>query len=549
MRGTAIAFACGLCLVVVGRFPPAPREAEPAGLAERAERARDEPRDTLAPPLSASENGAPRREASAAGAEAVRSARAEESSRALFGTIEVRVVDALGAPAGEVRVRATFHGETGEGRPLGRDVGETDAHGRVVLSVPAGTATITAWSGSRAFGEGTLRVPAGQGVSLEVRTAELVSISGIVRDAASGAPVAGARVTSRVSEAIGRPPATTDDSGCFELPWWRVGCAETLDVDAEGFGHASLCLLVDTQGRWACLGEAADLQMQASLPFVEVALVPSAVLTGRLVGPAGRPVEGARVRAAGEFSPTYFLVVDDAAETLTGPEGHFELKGLRSDVGHLVVCEGSGVGAGLRWAPAGPRAQDLGTIRLAPYAGVEGLARDPAGRALAGAEVALAIVPGGEVAGQLPADALPALRAESRVAPDGSFAIGGLVPGRGVISIRLGGDEVARAEVALAEGEVCRVPAIESRAEVVVLEATLLAGDDEPLREAAVSVLSHGSPFALVSTDEEGRLRVALPREELEAELGLRVLDDRGAVVAALEGTLSSLTGRLRLEQ
>lgn len=173
----------------------------------------------------------------------------------------------------------------------------------------------------------------------DVDLSRFAPVSGTVVDAETGAPVAQAQVSAGTT-GNGMAPATrTQSDGRFELlvePGDR-----SISVFALGF-----------------IGETRSAQVSAGgLSGLEFRLARGAVIKGRVLDPAGHPVQGLEVVAgAGSVDPSHGY-----AETLA--DGSFQLKGLRKEPHTLAAGNGD---IGFAWkagiVPGGPDVD----IRLQP---------------------------------------------------------------------------------------------------------------------------------------------------------------------------------------
>lgn len=456
---------------------------------------------------------------------------------ATTGTVSVRVIDrATILPVPGARVRVTVHDVLEDGVRLGLLEGVSDAGGRFETVLTAGSLRICAFTDDGRYGRATGRLRADDRADLEVELEAMATIRGRVVDKSSRAPVAGARLHNHASSAMGRGEAMSGPDGYFEFPSWTRSSAATLTVEAPGYGPGCICLLVDAEGRWARIGEDQDFELRTSSPFVEVELEPEQWIRGRVVTRGGTGLGGVRVRAVGTAPASFFLLVEDGAETVTEPDGSFELGGLRMDVPHLLLCDAPPEGIALRWVEPHVPTQDLGTIVLSPAAAVEGLAQDARGFPLAGADVrveieAPAVIPPAELASLSPGS-LSRLVGTGQVDRQGRFLVGGLVPGRATLVLRLGDDEVARRTLDLVEGQRIRVPQIATEEEVVLVESVLVDGGGAPLADRTVVLLEDDSVWGRARTDSYGTFALSLPREWADTELTLALLGLDGEVAS-----------------
>ena len=133
------------------------------------------------------------------------------------------------------------------------------------------------------------------------------TLSGILTDAASGAPIQGALVSATAADGAG-PTASTGPDGGYRLS--GVPEAATLRIDAGDFGTVE---------------EVVGERTQASFPMRKT------VVTGVIRNRQGLPVEGARVSA-----------LDGSVATLTAADGSYRLQNGAGQPTLLVSASGYG---------------------------------------------------------------------------------------------------------------------------------------------------------------------------------------------------------------
>jgi protocatechuate 3,4-dioxygenase beta subunit len=231
---------------------------------------------------------------------------------------------------------------------------------------------------------------------------------GLVRDAATGKPIA------RASVGEGWEPfhrrVETDANGAFKLGDVDIAPNEAFAAHAQGYLPASA--QSDGSGR------------------VEFALVRARSVAGLVVDPDGRPVAGARVYLRG-FGPRYERRSRRSGRpsTMTGPDGRFRLDGIGyEEIALAAFARG--------WAPGeeGPirlPAAEQARVQLRPGFSVAGVVRDRDGRPAPGIRVRLTRqydprgTPGYRWAPEIRTDEPVTFTDEK-----GKFRIGGALPGK-----------------------------------------------------------------------------------------------------------------------
>jgi len=362
--------------------------------------------------------------------------------------LELRVLGAGPAPASIELLH-----EPAGGGPACRSRHASDAEGRLRLELAPGSARAVAWSDTATAPPALAELVAGATTVLELALAPALPVLGRVVDAASGAPVAGARVTfwtfAEADEVVSGP------DGTFRHPRFPAAApAQQIAAHAPGFGTTVRVLRVTQDGTWKLAARHAG---EASLrgrgtPWIELELVREQRLRGRVLDAGGAPVAGARVAVEGFQRAMTAVASRDAAATSSAPDGSFELGGLRSDLGHTLTLAAPGLAAEpLELVPAAGLVE-LGALVLRPATFLTGVVLDADGLPLAGAEVLL------RPALPLPAPASPldaGARAQSRerratTCSAGTFLFEDLAPAPAWLLVET--EEGARAETTLVPG-------------------------------------------------------------------------------------------------
>jgi len=288
-------------------------------------------------------------------------------------SLEVTTVDERGRPVPKVRVH-TFAARRSGLVTQERD-GTTDAAGRVVFDgLIAGTVFLSAQHPELSPAEAQrAEIPSSGSIALQLTMLAGRTIRGRVTDAATGAPIAGARVdaTGWISRSV-----TTDAEGRYVLPGWTG--KEGWFISAAAPGRVSVEKTVPGAGD------------------VDLALRAGDGVTARVVRADGTPVEGAYVTASGGArywsSTVVERYVQDVVSARTGADGRFALAGLQHEVPHVLVVAAEGLGRVLvdvvPPAAAGGEV-DLGDVVLREGRAIDGVAVDGDGAPIAGALVSL----------------------------------------------------------------------------------------------------------------------------------------------------------------
>ncbi|MFO1076110.1 MAG: carboxypeptidase-like regulatory domain-containing protein [Planctomycetota bacterium] len=281
-------------------------------------------------------------------------------------TVVATIVDATGAPyAGGGSVRGWEAGRYAVdlGAIDDRGVWRSDrlAAGQWTFEFATFEASRPEWQRSE------LVAGAEQRIDLAVKPG--FAARGRVTDAATGRPIAGARVGEGWTL---NAPVLTDADGRYELRGFGAKTVGELYVRAGGYGAAAL----------RTPNVKADLEK-------DFALEPGRAARGRLLGVADAPVAGAYVAAVGFASDD--VGTFDWCAGRTDAQGRYELTGLRPSVAYaLVVLPQDGVRLVFD-LPRTQASQDLAVpdLRVRPGRYVSGTVVDDDGHPVAGMSVVL----------------------------------------------------------------------------------------------------------------------------------------------------------------
>lgn len=314
------------------------------------------------------------------------------------------------------------------------------------------------------------------------------TIVGTVREGSSGAPISGARIEALIAGAIraiplflvpdqpeaGSVTAMTDGAGRYRL---------------EGLGRG----LYDIAAVGRSYGRARQTSVKPGSK-VDLFLFPGSSLSGNIVGPDGKPLEGAIVTAEGGTSPSF----PETPGAKTDPRGRFELLGLRPG-SYTVVAQREGMAPGIAVEVVVLDQEDATTtIALASGAAVEGRLVGPSKRPVA----APVFVEG--LDGRTPPLVLTSrLRAEA--GRTGRFRIEALPPGSHTLAVEGPGfaSERVRVEVPV------RGPSIDlgdiALASGITIRGHVRDATGQPITDANVYASVSGGPRALRGAEATSR--------------------------------------------
>jgi len=307
----------------------------------------------------------------------------------------------------EVRVTRAGRSEPGAAvelvhEPRGTDGSATphpllhvsDERGVLRLELAPGKVRAVAWSADACALPASATLDALVPARLELELEPSYPVAGRVLDAATGAPIAGATVA--LWTFAERDTVTTDADGTFRHPRFPARApSQQIAARAPGYGAAARYLRIAEDGSWKLPASTPGEQSVkgTGTPWVELVLVPELRVRGSVVDEEGRPLVDSRISVEGFYQVLPSVAARDLAAVTSDGAGHFELAGLRSDIGHSLLIEAVGFAHELLELPGDARELELGPLRLSRETVLAGAAIDADGLPLAGVEVVLRVEP------------------------------------------------------------------------------------------------------------------------------------------------------------
>ncbi len=410
----------------------------------------------------------------------------------------VQVLDEDGAPAKDARLRLwrnlpTYGKEierTGTTDEKGSFVFDALTPGRALLSVEHESHALPNWAQPE--------IKAQETVTVEVRLPAARIVEGTVKDAATGAPVPGARV------GIGwtmKCAVTTGADGTYRMEQWAPKQGRS-DLSARAEGYVGLGIEVPEVGG------------------VDFALRPGDAVTGRLVDASGDAVAEALVsvdsiQPSGPPSPALPMPID----YLSGPageDGRFLLRGLvHGTAYHRLTATADGHGRLLLEFPPAPEeggTTDLGDLPFPPARAIEGVVLDLEGKPAGGVGVKAQggfpergrRMPGGNPLGpELGRGSMDLRRTDDL----GRFRFTDLAPGPWTVTARLEGLPPLSKDVVLpSDQDLTGIVLGGSDPKAATLAVRIVDERDRPMEGLLVSLqrMSTGGPGLRLETDASG---------------------------------------------
>ena len=282
--------------------------------------------------------------------------------------VTVRVLDSQGRPAPRVAVTV------GENQDV--PLALTDARGEATVGLTSDQSLVyQAVAEDRSLARTAPLGPeagdAGAPRTVEVKLKPPAEIAGRVTDAATGSPVAGAMVWNRPGEQTQSGP-----TGAFLLRAWLYRGQAQVGIVADGYQATTAMVTADRL---------------RSADGVDIALTPSALLSGNVVDASGSPVAGAWLWVQPSAASGGWTIGPGAWKATSASDGSFFIAGVASGHAYNLHAEANGYARRTLAIPAAPEGATRDTVRVILVRGrrVHGIIADPQDAPIPGAEVAL----------------------------------------------------------------------------------------------------------------------------------------------------------------
>ncbi|MEQ1633923.1 MAG: carboxypeptidase regulatory-like domain-containing protein, partial [Planctomycetota bacterium] len=381
------------------------------------------------------------------------------------GSVLTGVVRCDGKPIADLAVRVVVRGESDE-----LAAGTTDVAGSFrFVGLPPGEVYLQV-RGARFEEEWTsLTIAEGGQQHVEVELEPGKVLRGRVVDAATGAPIPGARIAD--SWTMKRAVVSAND-GSFELAGLKDNRYVMCHVHADGY---------------ASFDENVGTKLDQELV---VRLARGGEVRGRIVDRDGVAIRGTYVAVCTSFMKVSGMQESDWIPARVDANGRFVVSGLRSAHGYWLMARAPAHGMRVYALPrafADGEQHDLGAVVLQSAAGIEGRVVDDRGTPVAGYEVSVHGHNGDAhafLAEGVKVDEVSQFESrDARTDSKGRFRLSSLAGGTWRVSVRpKGRDQAVEHHVALADGEV------QEGIELVVptglaIAGTLVAVDGKPFSE------------------------------------------------------------------
>lgn len=389
-----------------------------------------------------------------------------------------------------------------------------------------------AWSQLRAVAWSEHATSAAAQLSAAVDEVKLVlidsrGVGGRVRDANTGRPIAGARIS--VWTHASSDTVESDADGAFHHPRLPAsGSRQQVRVTAPGYAPSiALVEFDERKGTRSWAGPRAEARVHGlgSDAWLELKLSPAARIRGHVRDSGGAPIAHARLRAEGYALLWSGAASPDTADALSDENGAYELSGLRPGIAHAVSVEAAPYAAQV--VELGCGAELTHDFRLEPEATVEGLLLDPAGNPAEGLQVELrrtdvpaAVECGSDTVG------VRRLGRRARTSTDaaGAFMFEGLGPHRYQLRASRGHQELLRHDFVAGPAENISLPPLALEPSALTLQGIVEApaGDSRDAEFAGWRIETwRDRLLGSVNVGSDGSFRIAGLDAEAPYELRL----------------------------
>lgn len=420
---------------------------------------------------------------------------AREGEGAAAGRLGVEVVDEGDVPVEAARVRVLARRLSPVGSVDRRSA--TDAAGAArFLGLPP-RADLYVVVDADGFADppwATVTLPGEGDASVRVVLPRGRTLTGTVTDAATGRPVAGARIGMNWTQTHA---VETGTDGHYELPGWTGRNVLEVGVTAEGYGRAK--------------------EFVGDRTVVDVALEPGDSVSGRVVDTAGAPVAGAYVSAMASSRVHTGTQRTSFGTAVTGADGCFCVTSLCHDLVHTLIVTAEGFGRLLLdFDPHrnGPGTVELGDVVVKPGHAIEGVVVDSDGSPVPRVLVVLkgANTDRARLRGQPSPDLSFYGSTEERSTDDlGRFRFPDLAPGEYSVHARPEKAPEGASGFRLGAGDITDARVLIGRGRSVIVRAT---GPDGGPLEGVVVMAALSSEQVDGRTDAAGEARFTLPAGE-----------------------------------
>lgn len=486
-------------------------------------------RNARAPVSAPRAPAAPRR--ATASAEAA-SAAARGAAPACAWNIEVRTRDAQ--PAGGAALELRTLGS--DGQPHAR-LYSCDAQGRARLALSVGHHTLIAWNEGSTSPRCEIEVAPDQAGELLITLGASACLEGLVRDARSLLPIAGASIRAWTHSDLDL--VHSDQDGHFRhprLPFEEL--APQLRFEAPGYAPEIFAIEFLPDGSWSTIPTNSHEEQRsgrAQPAFVDVRLEPEGALELSVLDPLGQPLPEAALLLEGALQIGEGMAAFDGGEARSDEEGRARLCGFRPDIGHALALRAAGCAELLLELPAMPGTQQLGLLTLAPESTLSGAIADAGGAPAEGLRLRLDHLDAPRPLRIGPRDLGLRRRSrgiEARTSALGSFHFEGLAAGRYRLRISRGPKQLCARELELGRAQAFELPELRLPPEYLTLHGRVLGRGAAGARVR----ISDTNEIGTVDADDQGQFSIAGLDGQKHYELFAVASDGSGSARGLVEG-------------